>query len=129
MAFQIDVSKTTIPVEIKGKGGTYTIEIDKTDEGFQRLQSATEKVLKQREEVEPKDPESAMSELKAMNKEYFDGVYGEGSYEGVYDVVQSTFEMSMLPAKIAPYLVEQFNDELQNADKGMKKYQKKPKKK
>jgi len=127
MAFQIDVSNVTIPIDIKGKNGTVTIEIDKTDEGFEHFRKSNERYMNRWENMkEFKDQDEALKELKAYAKEYFDAVYGDGTYEKLNKAVGSTVEITMLPMKIFPFILESFGKDFENVQKRVDKYQKKP---
>src|SRR5690606_24378151 len=107
MAIKIQTEKPVIPIEI----GELTFEFELTDENIHRLYQSENEFAKKRREVEGDDLEAA----KAMLKESFDFLLGEGTFEKIYELSPSVIILTKYFYSIVDGLYEEIRKKAESA--------------
>lgn len=86
MAIKIQTKDSYIPIFL----GDLEIRFDISDDSLTKLRKGASKVQEELDAIkEPEDEEKAMEEMKGVLKRGFDFLYGEGTFEKVYEITPS----------------------------------------
>lgn len=86
MAIKIQTKDSYIPIFL----GDLEIRFDISDDSLTKLRKGASKVQEELDAIkEPEDEEKATEEMKGVLKRGFDFLYGEGTFEKVYEITPS----------------------------------------
>lgn len=86
MAIKIQTKDSYIPIFL----GDSEIRFDITDDSLTKIKKGASKVQEELESIKgPEDDEKAIKEMKSILKRGFDFLYGEGTFEKVYEITPS----------------------------------------
>ena len=86
LAIKIQTKDSYIPIFL----GDLEIRFDISDDSLTRLRKGAARVQEELDAIkEPEDEEKATEEMKGVLKRGFDFLYGEGTFEKVYEITPS----------------------------------------
>src|SRR5699024_7448878 len=105
MAINIKTKQTYIPVQL----GDLELKYDLSDDAIARVRKVSKELIQEIENIDEDklSEEETMIEIKGLLKEAYDILFGEGTFEKVYEMSPSTLIVQEYLVQIAEGVTEE----------------------